>query len=53
MDDLDDHMLDQNEMNDVFSRPLGQDTAMSDADLESGKDKTNFLPSYCKKLNSL
>lgn len=53
MDDLDDHMLDQNEMNDVFSRPLGQDTAMSDADLESGKNKTNLLPPYFKKLNSL
>ena len=46
MDDLDDHMLDQSEMNDVFSRPLGQDTAMSDADLESGKNTTNVLPSY-------
>lgn len=37
MDDLDDQMLEQNEMNDVFSRPIGQDTSISDADLENGR----------------
>ena len=37
MDDLDDQLLDQEEMNDMFSRPIGQDTYMTDADLESGK----------------
>lgn len=36
MDDLDDHMLDQDEMNEMFSRPMGQNTYMTDADLESG-----------------
>ncbi|CAF1937586.1 unnamed protein product [Rotaria magnacalcarata] len=35
MDDLDDQLLDQEEMNDMFSRPIGQDTYMTDADLES------------------
>lgn len=35
MDDLDDQLLDQEEMNDMFSRPIGQDVSMSDADLES------------------
>ena len=37
MDDLDDQMFEQNEMNDAFSRPIGQDTSISDADLESGR----------------
>ena len=37
MDDLDDQLLDQDEMNDMFSRPIGQDMYMTDADLESGK----------------
>jgi hypothetical protein len=36
MDDLDDHLLDQDEMNEVFSRPIGQETYMTDADLENG-----------------
>jgi len=35
MDDLDDQLLDQEEMNDMFSRPIGQDTFMTDADLEN------------------
>jgi len=35
MDDLDDQLLDQEEMNDMFSRPIGQDSMMNDADLES------------------
>ncbi|CAF3642860.1 unnamed protein product [Rotaria sp. Silwood1] len=35
MDDLDDHLLDQDEMNEMFSRPIGQDTYMTDADLEN------------------
>ena len=38
MDDLDDQLLDQEEMNDMFSRPIGQDSFMTDADLESGKN---------------
>ena len=49
MDDLDDQMFDQSEMNDAFSRPLGQDTAMSDADLENGRDTVmsgHFHPSF-------
>lgn len=37
MDDLDDQLHDQEEMNDMFSRPIGQDTYMTDADLESGR----------------
>jgi hypothetical protein len=36
MDDLDDELLDQSEMNDLFSRPIGQDSYMTDADLETG-----------------
>jgi hypothetical protein len=36
MDDLDDQLLDQDEMNEMFSRPIGQDTYMTDADLENG-----------------
>ncbi len=36
MDDLDDHLLDQEEMNDMFSRPIGQDVYTTDADLENG-----------------
>ena len=36
MDDLDDHLLDQDEMNDMFSRPIGQDMYTTDADLENG-----------------
>jgi len=46
MDDLDDHLLDQEEMNDMFSRPIGQDTFMTDADLENGirrKNKIDFF----------
>lgn len=47
MDDLDDQLLDQEEMNDMFSRPIGQDMYMNDADLESGmgpkKRKKIFL----------
>ncbi|CAF0831035.1 unnamed protein product [Rotaria sordida] len=35
MDDLDDQLLDQDEMNDTFSRTLGQDTYITDADLEN------------------
>ncbi|CAF0989770.1 unnamed protein product [Adineta ricciae] len=35
MDELDDQLLDQEEMNDMFSRPIGQDTYMTDADLEN------------------
>jgi len=35
MDDLDDHLHDQDEMNEMFSRPIGQDTSMSDADFEN------------------
>lgn len=35
MDDLDDELLDQEEMNDMFSRPIGQDVYLNDADLES------------------
>ncbi|CAF0954445.1 unnamed protein product [Rotaria sordida] len=35
MDDLDDHLLDQDEMNDMFSRPIGQDMYTTDADLEN------------------
>jgi hypothetical protein len=37
MDDLDDQLLDQEEMNDLFSRPIGQESSMTDADLENGK----------------
>ncbi len=37
MDELDDHIHDQDEMNDMFSRPIGQDTYTTDADLESGR----------------
>lgn len=36
MDDLDDNLLDQEEMNEMFSRPIGQDMYTTDADLESG-----------------
>lgn len=36
MDDIDDQLLDQEEMNDMFSRPMGQDVYLNDADLESG-----------------
>jgi hypothetical protein len=36
MDDLDDQLLDQEEMNDMFSRPIGQDMYTTDADLENG-----------------
>ena len=43
MDDLDDQLLDQEEMNDMFSRPIGQDTYMTDADLESGMKKKFIL----------
>ncbi|UJR08159.1 hypothetical protein I4U23_012433 [Adineta vaga] len=35
MDDLDDQLLDQEDMNEMFSRPIGQDTCMTDADLEN------------------
>lgn len=35
MDDLDDQLLDQDEMNDMFSRQIGQDVYLNDADLES------------------
>jgi hypothetical protein len=37
MDELDDHIRDQDEMNDMFSRPIGQDAYTTDADLESGR----------------
>ena len=43
MDDLDDQLLDQEEMNDMFSRPIGQDMYMNDADLESGMKKKDNL----------
>jgi hypothetical protein len=43
MDDLDDQLLDQEEMNDMFSRPIGQDTFMTDADLENGMLIKRFL----------
>jgi hypothetical protein len=43
MDDLDDQLLDQEEMNDMFSRPIGQDTFMTDADLENGMIIKRFL----------
>jgi len=45
MDDLDDHLLDQEEMNDMFSRPIGQDVYTTDADLENGlkRKTTNYL----------
>jgi len=43
MDDLDDQLLDQEEMNDMFSRPIGQDTFMTDADLENGMIIKMFL----------
>ena len=43
MDDLDDQLLDQEEMNDMFSRPIGQDMYTTDADLESGTTKKNFF----------
>ncbi len=46
MDDLDDHLLDQDEMNDMFSRPIGQETYMTDADLENGIK--NFFFSFFK-----
>jgi hypothetical protein len=48
MDDLDDQLLDQEEMNDMFSRPIGQDTFMTDADLENGirKNKIDFFLIY-------
>ena len=46
MDDLDDQLLDQEEMNDMFSRPIGQDVSMSDADLESGTNCTSPLPAH-------
>lgn len=36
MDDLDDQMFEQEEMNDVFSRPMGQDMYLNDGDLEAG-----------------
>ena len=36
MDDLDDQLLDQEEMNDMFSRPIGQDVYTNEADLEAG-----------------
>ncbi len=39
MDDLDDQLLDQEEMNDMFSRPIGQDVYTTDADLENGIKK--------------
>ncbi len=42
MADLDDHIQDQDEMNNVFSRPMGQDAYLNDADLESGR-KRSFL----------
>jgi charged multivesicular body protein 5 len=35
MDDLDDQLLDHEEMNDMFSRPIGQDSFLNDADLEN------------------
>ncbi|CAF2671120.1 unnamed protein product [Rotaria sp. Silwood2] len=35
MDDLDDQILDQDEMNEMFSRPIGQDSYIADADLEN------------------
>jgi hypothetical protein len=45
MDDLDDQLLDQEEMNDLFSRPIGQDTYMTDPDLENGRNAhTALLP---------
>ena len=37
MDDIDDELLDHEEMNDLFSRPVGQDAFLNDADLESGE----------------
>jgi hypothetical protein len=43
MDDLDDQLLDQEEMNDMFSRPIGQDVYLNDADLESGLKTTIFF----------
>jgi hypothetical protein len=46
MDDLDDHLLDQEEMNDMFSRPIGQDVYLNDGDLENGskiKNKKFFI----------
>jgi len=44
MDDLDGQLLDHEEMNDMFSRPIGQNTYMTDADLENGSfTKTYFF----------
>ena len=43
MDDLDDELLDQNEMNDIFSRPIGQDAYTNDADLEAGMKHTLII----------
>jgi hypothetical protein len=39
MDDLDEHLLDQDAMNDAFSRSIGQDAYTTDADLERGITK--------------
>ena len=45
MDDLDDQLLDQEEMNDLFSRPIGQNSYMTDDDLQKGRDaRTVLLP---------
>ena len=42
MDDLDDQLLDHEEMNDMFSRSIGQDMYMTDADLENGMKNKLF-----------
>ena len=46
MDDLDDQLLDQEEMNDMFSRPIGQDVYLNDADLESGSLLDDALKNF-------
>jgi len=48
MDELDDQMFEQEEMNDVFSRPMGQDAYLNDGDLEAGTSKNPQETFICK-----
>lgn len=44
MDDLHEQMDDQTQLDDAFSRPIGQDMYTTDADLESGIETNSFEP---------
>ncbi len=46
MDDLDDELLEQNEMNDIFGRQIGQDAYTNDADLEAGIKENTIITKF-------